>query len=125
MLGMHHIVTQPVYLLESPCFSDINVTINNNATLRIIAHNLDNSNSYYVQSVQIDGEPRNKNWFEHTDIMVDGGTIEFYLSSNQTLWPTSEVPPSPGYGGKPNVNGTYSMPDTIGIKRLRRRDLGF
>jgi len=92
------------------------MTINDNATLRIIAHNLDNSNSFYVQSVQINGQPWNNNWFEHTDILVDGGTIEFYLSRNQTMWETGEVPPSPGHGGKPNVNGTYPMPDTIGVR---------
>ncbi|KAK5086016.1 hypothetical protein LTR70_007634 [Exophiala xenobiotica] len=116
MLGIYPIVTQPIYLLESPWFSDINMTINDKATLRIIAHNLDNSNSFYVQSVQINGQPWDKNWFEHTDVLVDGDTIEFYLSSKQTMWETGEVPPSPGHGGKPNLNGTYPMPDTISVR---------
>lgn len=125
MLGIYPIVTQPVYLLESPWFSDINMTINNNATLRIVAHDLDNNDSHYVQSVKINGQVWNKNWFEHADIMVNGGTIEFFMGSNQTIWETGNVPPSPGHGGKPNANGTYAMAETIGVKKLRRRDLGF
>lgn len=114
MIGIYPIVTQPVYLLESPWFSDINMTINSNSTLRILAHGLDNANSYYVQSVSINGQPWNRNWFEHNDIMVNGGTIEFFLGSNQTMWETGEVPPSPGHGGLPNPNGTYGEAATIG-----------
>lgn len=122
MIGLYPIVTQPVYLLQSPWFSDINMTINNNATLRIIAHDLDNNaGSYYVQSVTLNGQPWTKNWFVHEDIMVNGGTIEFFLGTNQTVWETGEVPPSPGHGGVPNQNNTYGAPETIGsFRRLKR-----
>ncbi|KAK5096204.1 hypothetical protein LTS08_007810 [Lithohypha guttulata] len=125
MLGLYPIVTQPIFLLESPWFNDINMTINNNATLRITAHNLDNANSYYVQSVQFNGQPWTQNWFKHSDIMINGGTIEFFMGSNQTQWETGPVPPSPGHAGIPNPIGTYSMAETIGLKRLKKRDLGF
>lgn len=115
MLGMYPISSSPVYLIESPWFSEINVTVNGNATLRIIANGLDNANSYYVQSVQINGQNWTKNWFEHNDTMVSGGTIEFYLGSNQTIWESGDVPPSPGHAGKPNPPGTYGMAATIGL----------
>lgn len=109
MLGLYPIVTQPVYLLESPWFSDINITINGNSTLRVVAHDLDNDASYYVQYVKINGQNWTRNWFEHSDVMVNGGTIEFFMGSNQTRWETGEVPPSPGHGGVPMaVNGTSS-----------------
>ena len=97
MLGLYPIVTQPVYLLESPWFSDINMTVNNNRTLRITGNNLNNANSYFVQSVKINGQPWNRNWFEHTDVMVEGGTIEFELGSNMSMWETGALPPSPGH----------------------------
>ncbi|KAL9074540.1 MAG: hypothetical protein Q9157_004355 [Trypethelium eluteriae] len=97
MLGLYPIVTQPIYLLGSPWFSDINMTVNNNRTLRITANNLDNTNSYYVQSVKINGQPWSRTWFEHTDVMVEGGTIDFELGSNASMWETGPVPPSPGH----------------------------
>lgn len=115
MLGIYPIVTQPVYLIESPWFSDINVTVNYNKTLRITATGLDNANSYYVQSVKINGQNWTKNWFEHTDVMVNGGTIEFALGGNATIWESGDVPPSPGhvvlqnetFANGTTVNGTY------------------
>ncbi|KAF2190773.1 glycoside hydrolase family 92 protein [Zopfia rhizophila CBS 207.26] len=96
MLGIYPIVTQPIYLLESPWFSDINITINRNCTLRITATGL-SEESYYVQSVKINEQNWNRNWFEHEDVMVEGGTIEFVLGGNASIWETGEVPPSPGH----------------------------
>lgn len=125
MLGLYPIVTQPVYLLESPWFQEINMTINNNSTLRIIAHDLDNANgSYFVQSVLVNGQNWTRNWLEHNDVMVEGGTLEFFMGPDATAWETGPVPPSPGHAGVPNPNGTYPMAATIGYKKLRRRDLG-
>lgn len=102
MLGLYPIVTQPVYLLGSPWFTDINVTINGDKNLRILSHNVADEASlgqegYFVQSVKINGQDYTKNWFNHEDIMVDGGTIEFFLGENITTWETGEVPPSPGH----------------------------
>ncbi|KIW43590.1 uncharacterized protein PV06_04677 [Exophiala oligosperma] len=125
MLGLYPIVTQPVYLLGSPWFGDVNVTINNNSTLRIVAHGLDDASaSYYVQSVVVNGRNWTQNWLQHTDVMVQGGTVEFFLGTNPVVWETGPPPPSPGHGGVPNPNGTYAMAETIGYKRLKRRDLG-
>lgn len=101
MLGLYPVVTQPVYLLASPWFSDINMTINGNDTLRVTATNLDNADSYYVKSVKINGKAWNKNWFEHDDVMKEGGTIEYELGSEPTYWETGDVPPSPGHFEKP------------------------
>lgn len=64
MLGIYPIVTQPVYLLESPWFTDINMTINGNATLRITSNGDAQSlghKAYYVQSVKINGQEWSKN----------------------------------------------------------------
>lgn len=96
MLGLYPIVTQPVYLLESPWFSDINMTINGNQTLRIIANGL-SDDSYYVQGVKVNGKDWDKNWLEHSDVMSEGGTIEFQLGSDPVVWERGAVPPSPGH----------------------------
>ena len=103
MRGLYPIVTTPVYLLESPWFNDINITVNHNHTLRIRADGLDDGNGkqgFYVQNVSINGEPWNKNWFEHGDaggIMERGGEILFGLGERQVVWETGPVPPSPGH----------------------------
>ncbi|EMC98467.1 glycoside hydrolase family 92 protein [Baudoinia panamericana UAMH 10762] len=97
MLGLYPVVTQPVYLIQSPWFPDINMTINGNATLRIMANGLDNANSYYVQSVTVNGRPWTQNWLSHGDVMVNGGTIVFQMGSQQTMWESGNVPPSPGH----------------------------
>ena len=96
MLGLYPIVTTPVYLLESPWFSDINVTINGNRTLRIRAEGL-SEDSYFVHGVKINGQQWNRNWFEHADIMEQGGRIEFVLGNKPKVWETGNVPPSPGH----------------------------
>lgn len=97
MLGLYPVVTQPVYLIQSPWFSEINMTINGNATLRIMANGLNNADSYYVQSVFVNGKAWTQNWLQHSDVMVNGGTIEFNLGSQQTTWESGPVPPSPGH----------------------------
>jgi predicted alpha-1,2-mannosidase len=103
MLGFYPIVTTPVYLLESPWFSDINITVNHNETLRIRAQGLedgDGKQGYFVQNVSINGQAWNKNWFEHEDaggIMTKGGEILFELGTEKKVWETGDIPPSPGH----------------------------
>ena len=95
MLGLYPIVTTPVYLLESPWFKDINITVNGNRTLRITAEGL-GEDRYFVQGVKVNGEQWDRNWVEHGDVMVEGGTIEFVMGSEAVVWETGDVPPSPG-----------------------------
>lgn len=74
------------------------MTVNGNKTLRITASGLDyNRESYYVQSVRVNGQAWNKNWLTHDDIFVNGGSIDFVLGTNMSIWETGEVPPSPGH----------------------------
>lgn len=103
MLGLYPIVTTPVYLLESPWFDDVNVTVNHNRTLRIRAEGLDDGqgrDGFYVQGVSINGQEWDKNWFEHEDaggIMSEGGEILFKLGTEKKVWETGDVPPSLGH----------------------------
>jgi putative alpha-1,2-mannosidase len=104
MLGIYPVVTQTVYLIGSPWFEDLNMTVNGNETLRIRATSGNQSalggfgqESYYVQSVMINGASWDRNWFDHEDVMVKGGTIEFELGAEAVMWETGDVPPSPGH----------------------------
>ncbi|KAM0722627.1 hypothetical protein Q7P37_002068 [Cladosporium fusiforme] len=96
-LGLYPVVTQPLFLIGSPWFEDINITVNGNSTLRISATGLHNADSYYVQSLKINGKQWEKNWVEHDELMVTGGTVEFALGSEMRAWETGDVPPSPGH----------------------------
>jgi putative alpha-1,2-mannosidase len=94
MLGLYPVVTTPVYLLESPWFDDINITVNHDRTLRIRAEGLDQG--HYVQEVWINGAQWERNWFEHADVM-EGGEILFVLGGDARFWETGVPPPSPGH----------------------------
>lgn len=100
MLGLYPIVTQPVYLLQSPWFNAINVTVNGNKTLSITSNGNATTlgqQGYYVQSVKVNGVAWHKNWISHEDVMVNGGTIDFTVGPKPVEWETGDVPPSPGH----------------------------
>jgi putative alpha-1,2-mannosidase len=95
MLGVYPLVTTNVYLLVSPWFPDLNMTINGDKNLRVLATGLEEG--YFVQSIRINGVLWEKNWFEHEDVMVDGGVIEFELGAEMKIWEVGNVPPSLGH----------------------------
>lgn len=71
------------------------MTVNHNHTLSITAHNLDAG--IYVQNVSVNGQPWTKNWIEHEDVMVAGGTLEFWLGAEAVQWERGPAPPSRGH----------------------------
>ncbi|KAI9739309.1 MAG: hypothetical protein M1834_007522 [Cirrosporium novae-zelandiae] len=101
-LGLYPVVTQPIYLLLSPWFSNISIAVpggNNNlnassARLRITAEGLGDE-SFYVQSVSVNGVAWNRSWIEHEDI-AGGGEIHFVLGGEPVGWDVGMGPPSPG-----------------------------
>ena len=94
-LGLFPLPTTPIYLLGSPMFPDINITVNYNRTLRIQANGIDQGP--YVQSMTVNGQPWNRNWIEHQDVMVNGGSIVFELGAENKTWETGSPPPSLGH----------------------------
>ncbi|KAL6883182.1 glycoside hydrolase family 92 protein [Trichoderma longibrachiatum] len=95
MLGLYPVVTQPVYLILAPWFEDISVSVGGSHTLRIKAQGLSND-SFFVQSLKVNGKPWNKSWLEHSDI-AKGALLEFDLGPEPKSWDTGDVPPSPGH----------------------------
>lgn len=98
ILGLYPVVTQPVYLLLSPWFSDMTLIVGGDKTLRIMAQHLGET-SYFVQSVTVNGQAWNQSWISHSDIVGGQGqsTIEFVLGSQKTQWNVGLVPPNPGH----------------------------
>lgn len=100
MLGLYPVATQDVYLILSPWFDNISVDIGGGRKLHITAQNLSDS-SYYVQSLKVNGQPWNRSWLTHDDLVGgDGGQIEFVLGPTPGEWDTGNVPPSPGHVDK-------------------------
>ncbi|KAH6665156.1 glycosyl hydrolase [Halenospora varia] len=96
MIGLYPVVTQPVYLIGSPWFTDISMSVGTEGKrLNITAQGLSDS-SYYVQSLKVNEQNWNQSWISHDDIK-NGGTLEFVLGTQQIMWDTGDVPPSPGH----------------------------
>lgn len=95
MLGLYPVVTQPIYLVGSPWFSDISMHVGNEKYLKISADNLSDE-SYYVQSLKVNGQDWNQSWIHHDDIK-NGGTLEFVLGGTPAMWDIGSLPPSPGH----------------------------
>ncbi len=67
------------YVLGAPLFKKITVTQDNGKQLIINAPTNSEQNKY-VQSVQLNGKPWDKNWLSHTELQK-GGTINFIMGS--------------------------------------------
>lgn len=97
LIGLYPVVTQPVYLILSPWFSDFNLSVGNGKFMHITAQGLnEQGGSYYVQTLTVNGQAWTQNWISHDDLTA-GGTMEFILGTAQTSWDTGAVPPSPGH----------------------------
>ncbi|CEJ57005.1 hypothetical protein PMG11_05715 [Penicillium brasilianum] len=63
--------------------------------LHISATGLDGG--FYVQGVKSNGKQRTENWFEHDNVMANGGHIEFELGQYAKATESGELSPSPGH----------------------------
>ncbi len=85
----------PVYTLGSPLFEEVKINLENGNVFTIKARNCSEVNKY-IQSARLNGEPLNRTWFTHEDLM-NGATIELELgpTPNKT-WGAepSAAPPS-------------------------------
>lgn len=75
----------PYYVIGSPTFERAEIRLENSKLFTMISHNVSPEN-IFIQSVLLDGEPYNKNYILHDDIM-SGSTFEFTMgSSPNTSW---------------------------------------
>lgn len=66
------------YVLGAPLFRKATLHLENGKTF-VISAPANNDNNRYVQTLQLDGRPHDRNWIGHADILK-GGTLTFNLS---------------------------------------------
>ena len=98
LIGLYPVVTQPVYLVLRPWFSELTMSVGEGKTVRVTAEGLDEGRgSVFVQSLRVNGVSWDRNWIAHEDLMVGEATLEFVLGTEMMSWDTGVVPPSPGH----------------------------
>jgi predicted alpha-1,2-mannosidase len=94
MIGLYPVTGQPIFLIGSPWFSDLTIDLGGGRKLVITAEGAD-EDTYYVQSLRVNGRAWVRSWLSWEDIFEDGGTLEFVLGSEPTRWTTGRLPPTP------------------------------
>lgn len=94
MMGFYPVTPGlPVYVIGSPWFEKVTVTLPGNEKLTIRCRNYSPDNKY-IQSAMLNGKPLNRCWFTHDEI-AGGGKIEFTMGDKPNKeWSKDNVPPS-------------------------------
>jgi predicted alpha-1,2-mannosidase len=89
----------PVYTVGSPVFARSSIRMDNGKVFTIEAPNVSWSNKY-IQSARLNGQPLNRTWFTHEEL-VNGGTLELVMGNRPNKsWGLESPPPSaPDMGG--------------------------
>ena len=67
------------YEIGSPLFPEMRLNLDNGKTFTVLAQNVSREN-IYIQSVKVNGQPYDKSYITHQQIM-DGATIEFVMGN--------------------------------------------
>jgi predicted alpha-1,2-mannosidase len=98
MMGLYPVTPGvPIYDIASPVFDRITIRLHNGKTFSIVCRN-NSKDSKYIQSIRFNGQPWQKVWISHADI-VNGGRLELEmgdtpnkdLGSNPTNFPPSAM----------------------------------
>lgn len=95
MLGLYPMTGQTTFLIGSPWFADLTWNLGGGKTLAITTTG-GGEESYFVQSLKVNGEDWVQGWVTWDDIFAEGGTLEFVLGPDAVNWTTGPPPPSPG-----------------------------
>ena len=83
----------PVYTIGSPIFTKSSIRLDNGKVFTVKAKNTSWSNKY-IQSATFNGQPLNRTWFTHDDL-VNGGTLELIMGDRPNKeWGLESPPPS-------------------------------
>lgn len=97
MLGLYPMTGQTTFLIGSPWFSDLSIQLGEGKDLHITTTGGDDE-SYYVQSLKVNGKDWDKAWVSWEDIFAEGGSLDYVLGPEPVDWATGELPPSPASG---------------------------
>jgi predicted alpha-1,2-mannosidase len=96
MMGFYPVTPGvPVYDLTSPVFDRVTIRLHNGKTFSIVCRNNSKDNKY-IQAIRLDGQPRQKVWISHADV-IDGGTLKLEMGNtpNKKLGTNpTDLPPS-------------------------------
>ena len=67
------------YEIGSPLFPEMRLNLDNGKTFTVLAQNVSREN-IYIQSVKVNGQPYDKSYITHQQIM-DGATVEFVMGN--------------------------------------------
>ena len=67
------------YEIGTPLFPEMRLNLDNGKTFTVLAPNVSREN-IYIQSVKVNGQPYNKSYITHQQIM-DGATVEFVMGN--------------------------------------------
>lgn len=85
----------PVYVIGSPVFEEVKIKLENGKTFTVKANGCSKVNKY-IQSAKLNGQPLNRPWFTHSDLM-NGATLELEmgpLPNKQWGSAPEDAPPS-------------------------------
>ncbi|KAI1807613.1 glycoside hydrolase family 92 protein [Daldinia bambusicola] len=94
IIGLYPMTGQTTFLVGSPWFRDLTIDLGGGNKLQINAEG-GGSQSYYVQSLKVNGKNWDKAWVTWEDIFAKGGTLDFVLGPQPADWATGDAPPSP------------------------------
>lgn len=94
MLGLYPMTGQTTFLIGSPWFGNTTIDLGGGKSLDITTEG-GSEDSYYVQSLAINGQAWNQSWVTYDEIFAHGGTMEFVLGSTAVNWTVGAPPPSP------------------------------
>jgi predicted alpha-1,2-mannosidase len=93
-IGFYPNAGQDIYLIGTPSYPEVDITVAPGKVFRIIADNLDSEQiNRYVQSASLNGQPLTASWFRHSQIK-SGGTLILHMGSAPSTWGTDNPPPS-------------------------------
>lgn len=96
MMGFYPVTPgMPMYVIGSPMFERIDITLGPNKTLRLACINYSPEHKY-IQSMKVDGKPWTRSWISHDELM-NAKRIEFVMGRNankQWASDAASIPPS-------------------------------
>ena len=105
MLGLYPMVSQTTFLIGSPWFANTTISLGAGKALSMTTTGGTND-SYYVQSLQVNGKQWAQSWVTWDDIFANGGTMDFVLGPVPKNWTTGPPPPSPASEFSQYTNGS-------------------
>lgn len=91
-IGIYPNAGQDVYLISTPHFKKVTISMGEGKKLVIIAENVSDKN-IFIKSAELNGKPLNQAWFKHSDIK-NGATLILKMSDKVSDWGTINLPPS-------------------------------